>query len=99
MDKKKSNGREDRLLGLDSSINRRDFIGSTLIGTGAALMYARAPAFIGRADAQTMPHPLSGVGPDWTGPGGIGDYGKANGNTHEVINDANATLQPAVRSS
>lgn len=87
MDKKKSNEREDRLLGLDAGITRRDFIGSSLIGTGAALMYARAPAFIGRADAQTMPHPLSGVGPDWTGPGGIGDYSKANGNTHEVIND------------
>lgn len=87
MDKKKSNEREDRLLGLDAGITRRDFIGSSLIGTGAALMYARAPAFIGRAGAQTMPHPLSGMGPDWTGPGGIGDYSKANGNTHEVIND------------
>ncbi|MCY4361251.1 MAG: NAD(P)-binding protein [Gammaproteobacteria bacterium] len=87
MDKKKSNEREDKLLGLDSSITRRDFIGSSLIGTGAALMYAKAPAFIGRASAQTMPQPLTGVGPDWTGPGGIGDYSNANGNTHEVIND------------
>ena len=87
MDKKKSNERKDKLLGLDSSITRRDFIGSSLIGTGAALMYAKAPAFIGRASAQTMPQPLTGVGPDWTGPGGIGDYSNANGNTHEVIND------------
>lgn len=87
MDKKKTNEREDRLLGLDSGITRRDFIGSSLIGTGAALLYAGAPAFIGRAGAQTMLHPLTGVGPDWTGPGGIGDYSNANGNTHEVIND------------
>ncbi len=88
MGKKKNNEREDKLLGVDSNITRRDFIGSSLLGTGAALMYAKAPAFIGQANAQTMPHPLTGVGPDWTGPGGIGDYAKSNGNTHEVINDA-----------
>ena len=30
------------------------------------------------------------LGPDWTGPGGIGDYSRANGNTHEVVNAAHS---------
>ena len=42
------------------------------------------------ANAQTMPVPLTGLGPDWTGPGGIGDYARSNGNTHEVVNAAHA---------
>ena len=32
--------------------------------------------------------PLTGLGPDWTGPGGIGDFAGKNGNTHKVVNDA-----------
>ena len=88
MNKIKTNDREDKLLGFDSNITRRDFIGSSLIGTGAALLYAKAPGLMREASAQTMPHPLTGLGPDWTGPGGIGDYSAANGNTHDVINAA-----------
>lgn len=90
MSKKKTTEREDKLSGIDSNITRRDFIGGSLLGTGAALMYAKAPALMREANAQTMPHPLTGVGADWTGPGGIGDYSKANGNTHDVVNDAHA---------
>jgi len=74
---------------VDPGITRRDFIGGTLIGAGAALLYAAAPGAVRDADAQrlgrTMPLPLDDVGPDWTGPGGVGDYARSNGNTHEVV--------------
>ncbi|MGI9228612.1 MAG: NAD(P)-binding protein, partial [Gammaproteobacteria bacterium] len=82
----KKNNREDNLLGFDKEITRRDFIGGTLLGTGAGLLYGKAPALMQTANAQTMPLPLTGLGPDWTGPGGIGDYKDANGNTHDVMN-------------
>ena len=81
----KKNTREDKLLGFDTDITRRDFIGSTIIGTGAGLLYAKAPGLMRSANAQTLGVPLTGVGPDWTGPGGVGDYKDANGNTHQVI--------------
>jgi hypothetical protein len=32
--------------------------------------------------------PMTGLGPDWTGPAGVGDYARANGNTAEVVNGA-----------
>ena len=82
MTKQKINSREDKLLGIDTDITRRDFIGSTIIGTGAGLLYAKAPGLMRNANAQTLSVPLTGVGPEWTGPGGIGDYKNANGNTH-----------------
>jgi spermidine dehydrogenase len=75
---------------LPAGISRRDFIGSTLIGSGAALLASAAPGVLRTAQAQTMPVPLTGLGPDWTGPGGIGDYAKSNGNTHEVVNASHA---------
>ncbi|MEX2524358.1 MAG: NAD(P)-binding protein [Gammaproteobacteria bacterium] len=79
---------------MNPRITRRDFIGSTLIGSGAALLSMKAPGLIRSAQARefelgkTVPHPLTGLGPEWTGPGGIGDYADANGNTHEVVNAA-----------
>ena len=82
--------REHSQLGLDRDITRRDFLGSTLIGSGAALLATTAPALLRPASAQTMPVPLTGLGPDWTGPGGIGDYARSNGNTHEVVNASHA---------
>jgi spermidine dehydrogenase len=59
--------------GLGGGITRRDFIGSTLIGTGAALLGARCPAA------------AQGLGPSWTGYGGVGDYRFSNGNTADVV--------------
>jgi spermidine dehydrogenase len=82
--------REHSQLGLDSEITRRDFLGSTLIGSGAALLAATAPGLVRPASAQTMPVPLTGLGPDWTGPGGLGDYARSNGNTHDVVNASHA---------
>lgn len=60
----------DESLGMDAPITRRDFLGSTLLASGAALLSERAPA-------QTPD--------DFTGYGGLGDYAKSNGNTHEVV--------------
>ena len=70
------------------SITRRDFVGGTLIGSGAALLAAKAPGLVRPAEAQTLAAPLNDLGPDWTGPGGVGDYATANGNTHSVVNAA-----------
>jgi spermidine dehydrogenase len=60
---------------MDSSITRRDFLGSTLLGAGAALFDGLTPAQILAASAEN----------DWTGYGGIGDYRYSNGNTLEVL--------------
>lgn len=78
------------------SITRRDFVGGTLIGSGAALLAAKAPGLISKANAaissrefpQKIPISLNTLDKSWTGPGGIGDYATANGNTHAVVNAA-----------
>jgi spermidine dehydrogenase len=67
---------EERRLGLDRTIVRRDFIGTALVGSGAILLGAKSPA-----SAQN----LTG---EWTGYGGTGDYARSNGNTAEVVNAA-----------
>src|SRR5579864_652484 len=63
---------------MDSTITRRDFLGSTLLGAGAALLDGLTPAQILAASAQDEQD-------DWTGYGGIGDYRLSNGNTFEVL--------------
>ncbi len=81
---------------INSAITRRDFVGGTLLGSGAALLSASAPASASaksvKPDAfkhgRTMPLPLTGLDKTWTGPGGVGDYATANGNTHDVVNAA-----------
>jgi spermidine dehydrogenase len=67
---------EARSLGLDRNITRRDFVGATLIGTGAILLGAPAPAF------------AQGLGTSWNGYAGIGDYSRSNGNIASVVNAA-----------
>ena len=74
------------------SVTRRDFIGGSLVGSGAALLAMAAPA-TRTAHAQTSPSKMTGLGPDWTGPGGIGDYARSNGNTHEVVNAAHGGVR------
>jgi spermidine dehydrogenase len=67
---------KDKNLGLGSDITRRDFMGATLIGAGAALLYSPCPAAareLGRA---------------WTGYGGVGDYRLSNGDTADVVRSA-----------
>ncbi len=81
---------------LRNSITRRDFVGGTLIGSGAALLGAKAPS-LAKAQGtvplppefpQTITAPLNNLDESWTGPGGVGDYANANGNTHEAVNAA-----------
>ena len=67
---------EARSLGLYASITRRDFLGATLIGSGAILLGAAAPTF-----AQGLTSP-------WNGYAGVGDYSRSNGNFASVVNAA-----------
>ena len=65
----------DAPLGMDQPIHRRDFLNSTLLASGSALLSGLTPAQILAAE-------------DWTGYGGVGDYAHSNGNTAEVMNAA-----------
>lgn len=79
-----------------SSISRRDFVGGTLIGSGVALLSALAPRWAAAKGGANLPPefpqsiaaPLNTLDASWTGPGGVGSYAKANGNTHDVVNAA-----------
>lgn len=78
------------------SISRRDFVGGTLIGSGVALLTALAPRWATAKGGTNLPPefpqsiaaPLNTLDASWTGPGGVGSYAKANGNTHDVVNAA-----------
>jgi spermidine dehydrogenase len=87
------NNRDGEKLGMDTEITRRDFVGSALLGTGSVLLGMASPGAMRTASAQTTSSPMTGLGPDWTGPGGIGDYGRSNGNTAEVVNAAHGAIR------
>lgn len=74
--------KSDRLLGIDSQITRRDFIGSAMIGAGATLLGSSSPA------QQFMKKTGKQYSDPWTGYGGIGDYASSNGNTRSVMLDS-----------
>jgi spermidine dehydrogenase len=65
--------KDDKSLGMDQPISRRDFLNSTLLASGGLLM------------SSVRPLQLLGEEDDWTGYGGVGDYSKSNGNTLEVL--------------
>jgi spermidine dehydrogenase len=65
----------DDKLGMDSGITRRDYLNSTLVASGAALLSGACPMDL-LAQA------------DWNGYGGVGEYSNSNGNTYEVMTDA-----------
>ncbi len=71
----------DHALGMDSPITRRDFLESTLLASGAALLGAASPARLLAAQTQTDSSSAS----DWNGFGGAGEYATSNGNTWEVL--------------
>ena len=68
---------------LSSKITRKDFIKTTLIGSGAALLNMPAPA-----QARGMMQRLQSQ--DWNGYAGVGDYSRSNGNTWEVVSAAHS---------
>jgi spermidine dehydrogenase len=70
----------EKTLGLDQEITRRDFLNSTLLGSGALLLTPLSPAQLLAQNAPTV-----AAIDDWTGYGGIGDYANSNGNTQAVL--------------
>jgi spermidine dehydrogenase len=72
---------EERDLGMDSDITRRDFLNAVALGSGITLLGAAAP---GRRGDRPAPAP-SGPDSDWTGYAGVGDYSRSNGDTWEVV--------------
>src|SRR5689334_20388268 len=65
------------------NITRKDFLNTTLLGVGAALLANAAPAEAMRALKSAAP-----AADPWTGPGGVGDYASSNGNTKAVMDAA-----------
>ena len=67
-----ANQPQDKLLGMDRAISRRDFLNATLLASGGLLL------------GSTNPLELLSEN-DWTGYGGVGDYRRSNGNTYEIV--------------
>jgi spermidine dehydrogenase len=79
---------------LDPRITRRDFLGTTLIGSGAALLSG-----CGRSEEQGSAAATAGPDAAWNGPGGVGEYRGSNGVTwrtmeagHRIRDGAHAAL-------
>ena len=73
MTKRKSDVSGDKVLGMQDSITRRDFLGSTLLASGALLLESLTPTeLLAQSD-------------DFTGYGGVGEYKNSNGNTWQVV--------------
>ena len=73
----------DAALGMDTPITRRDFLGSTLLASGATLLSERTPAEM--VHAGSAPGRTSSPADEFTGYGGVGDYARSNGNTLDVL--------------
>jgi spermidine dehydrogenase len=87
--KRKKPETNDESLGMSAKITRKDFLNTTLLGMGAALLHAPAPAEA--LGAMLGEHPSAGAAAasdTWTGYAGVGDYAKANGNTYPVLSAA-----------
>ncbi len=82
MMKKNKEDLEDRAIGMQASITRRDFLGSTLLASGAGLLNGLNPAQLLAMADHSAP---TDVKDDWTSYGGVGDYSRSNGNTYEVM--------------
>ena len=73
MPNKRSHVPDDAALGMEAAITRRDFLGSTLLASGAVLLAGMTPAEL-----------LAGRD-EFTGYGGVGEYSTSNGNTLDVL--------------
>jgi spermidine dehydrogenase len=71
-DQPRGKHQEDKTLGMDQPISRRDFLNSTLLASGGLLMGSSSPLQLLSEE-------------DWTGYGGVGDYSHSNGNTYEIV--------------
>jgi hypothetical protein len=63
---------EERELGMDADITRRDFLGNVVLGTGAALLSSAAPGIVKNMGTAETPAPTPQWHP-WTGFDGGGD--------------------------
>src|ERR1700688_615093 len=86
------NAADDKALGLEQEITRRDFLNASLLASGSLLLTAGSPAQLlaqaARPAATSTPHASTshvGMTDDWTGYGGVGDYANSNGNTTGVL--------------
>jgi spermidine dehydrogenase len=73
----------DSTLGMGEPITRRDFLGSVLLASGAALLESVTPT------------ELLAAKDEFTGYGGVGEYSTSNGNTLEVL-EAGHTIRDGV---
>jgi spermidine dehydrogenase len=69
----KSQSSSNATLGMNTPITRRDFLGSTLLASGAILLGPAKPAEI------------LATKDEFTGFGGVGEYARSNGNTLDVL--------------
>ncbi len=69
---------QDQNLPAADGITRRDFLNSTLLASGAALLSQLTPA-------QLLAQQAAPPSDDFTGFGGIGDYADSNGNTEPIL--------------
>ncbi|HEY7391437.1 MAG TPA: NAD(P)-binding protein [Bryobacteraceae bacterium] len=72
------NFRENKVLGVNQEITRRDFLNAALVGSGALLLEPLSPA-------DWLNQNTPGPSDEWTGYGGVGDYANSNGNTQAVL--------------
>jgi spermidine dehydrogenase len=77
----KPNVSGDTKLGMNDAITRRDFLGSTLLASGALLFKSITPAELLAAGV---------AGDEFTGYGGVGEYSTSNGNTLAVLEAGHA---------
>lgn len=77
---------EERDLGMECDITRRDFLNTAALGTGAALLGVAAPGLAKALDKGTASPAETPQWHPWTGYGGVGDYKVSNGDTWEVVN-------------
>jgi spermidine dehydrogenase len=84
---------DDRDLGLDTTITRKDFLNATLLGVGGVLLGSAAPAWARAAAALDQ-----SSGDALTGYGGTGDYARSNGNTKAVLDAAHRVRDRAYAS-
>ena len=98
MSQSDDNDKNDKLLGLNQKIDRRDFLNSTLLGAGSALCSMSAPSLLyGKPNDQVnLPNQVSD---SWYGYGGIGDSANSHGNTPEILKSAHAVRDGLLNSS
>src|SRR5580704_15997057 len=80
---RKHSGSDDQAIGMDASITRRDFLGATLLASGATLLNGLNPAEL--LATRSAASAAADEKEAWSGYGGVGEYRGSNGNTYAVM--------------